>query len=174
MSERFPCRKENCGYSSTNFNRLLSHIWDKHSLDSGFTHVCGISSCQSFFSNLQSFRRNVSKKHSCFFNNNMKVYNKNRDCDIIPDENEVNLDLLCNENLSLNNDDDDYNYDELLVAADEKNEGELDFMFLISRVLLELREKFNVTTEVTRFVSEKFLNIIRIDRKEHSDAIHKP
>ena len=47
-------------------------------------------------------------------------------------------------------------------------------MFLISRVLLELREKFNVTTEVTRFVSEKFLNIIRIDRKEHSDAIHKP
>ena len=104
----------------------------------------------------------------------MKVYNKNRDCDIIPDENEVNLDLLCNENLSLNNDDDDYNYDELLVAADEKNEGELDFMFLISRVLLELREKFTVTTEVTRFVSEKFLNIIRIDRKEHSDAIHKP
>ena len=42
MSERFPCGKEKCGYSSTNFNRLLSHIWNKHSLDSGFTHVCGV------------------------------------------------------------------------------------------------------------------------------------
>ena len=30
-----------------------------------------------------------------------------------------------------------------------------------------------MTTEVTRFVSEKILNIIRIDRKEHSDAIHR-
>ena len=103
----------------------------------------------------------------------MKVYNKNRDCDVIPDENGVNLDSLCNENLSLNDDDYDYNYDELLVAADEKNDEELDFMLLISQILLEVWEKFNVTTEVTRFVSEKILNIIRIDRKEHSDAIHR-
>ena len=40
-------------------------------------------------------------------------------------------------------------------------------------MLLELREKFNATTETTRFVSEKILNIVRIDIKKHSDAIHK-
>ena len=68
----------------------------------------------------------------------MKVYNKNRDCDVMPDENAVNLDSLCNENLSLNDDDYDYNYDELLVEADEKNDEELDFMFLISQMLLEV------------------------------------
>ena len=89
MSERFPCRKENFGYGSTNFNRLLSHPWGKQSLDFGFTHVCGISSCQSSFSNIQSFRKHISKKHCWFFNNNMKVYNKNCDCDVIPDKNAV-------------------------------------------------------------------------------------
>ena len=40
----------------------------------------------------------------------------------------------------------------------KKNNEELDFMFLISQMLLELREKFNVTTEVDMFVSEKILN----------------
>ena len=77
----------------------------------------------------------------------MKVYNKNRDCDVIPDENAVSLDLLCSENLSLN--DDNYDYDDELLACWLLDE-ELDFMFLISQMLLELREKFNVTTEVTR------------------------
>ena len=77
----------------------------------------------------------------------MKVYNKNRDCDVIPDENAVSLDLLCSEKLSLN--DDNYDYDDELLVCWLLDE-ELDFMFLISQMLLELREKFNVTTEVTR------------------------
>lgn len=44
---------------------------------------------------------------------------------------------------------------------------------LISRMLLESREKFNVTTKTTTLVSGKTLNIVRIDRKKHSHAIHK-
>ena len=77
MSERFLCKRKNCWYSSTKFSILLNNVWNKHSLESGFMYVCGISACQSSYSNLQSFRRHVSKKHPWFFDKFMKVYKKN-------------------------------------------------------------------------------------------------
>ena len=101
----------------------------------------------------------------------MKVYSKNRGCEVIPDKNGVSLESLRNENLSLNDDDGDHNHNELLVVDDEKMMKNL-IMFLMSQTLFKLREKFNVTTKATRFVNEKFLNI-RTDQKEHSDAIRK-
>ena len=88
----------------------------------------------------------------------MKFYNKYCDCDVIPDKNAVSLGSLCNKNLSLNDDGDDHNYDEVLAVADVKHDEALNFIFLISQVLLELREKLNVRTEVIRFVSEKIVN----------------
>ena len=104
----------------------------------------------------------------------MKVYSKNRGCEVIPDKNAVSLESLCNENLSLNDDDngDDHNHNELLVVDDEKMMKNL-IMFLMSQTLFKLREKFNVTTKATRFNNEKFLNIIRTDQKQRSDAIRK-
>lgn len=102
----------------------------------------------------------------------MKVYSKNRGCEVIPDKNGVSLESVRNENLSLNDDDGDHNHNELLVVDDEKMMKNL-IMFLMSQTLFKLREKFNVTTKATRFVNEKFLNIIRTDQKERSDAIHK-
>lgn len=102
----------------------------------------------------------------------MKVYSKNRGCEVIPDKNGVSLESLRNENLSLNDDDgDDHSHNELLVVDDEKMMKNL-IMFLMSQTLFKLREKFNVTTKATRFVNEKFLNI-RTDQKERSDVIHK-
>ena len=102
----------------------------------------------------------------------MKVYSKNRGCEVIPDKNGVSLESLRNENLSLNDDDGDHNHNELLVVEDEKMMKNL-IMFLMSQTLFKLREKFNVTTKATRFNNEKFLNIIRTDQKERSDAIRK-
>lgn len=100
----------------------------------------------------------------------MKVYSKNCGCEVIPDKNGVSLESVRNENLSLNDDDGDHNHNELLVVDDEKMMKNL-IMFLMSQTLFKLREKFNVTTKATRFVNEKFLNIIRTDQKERSDAI---
>lgn len=102
----------------------------------------------------------------------MNVYSKNRGCEVIPDKNGVSLESLRNENLSLNDDDGDHNHNELLVVDDEKMMKNL-IMFLMSQTLFKLREKFNVTTKATRFNNEKFLNIIRTDQKERSDAIRK-
>lgn len=100
----------------------------------------------------------------------MKVYSKNCGCEVIPDKNGVSLESVRNENLSLNDDDGDHNHNELLVVDDEKMMKNL-IMFLMSQTLFKLREKFNVTTKATRFINEKFLNIIRTDQKERSDAI---
>ena len=95
----------------------------------------------------------------------MKVYIKNGDCDVILDGSTVRSEQLLNENLNLNDDDgDDYhNRDEVFVVDGEKDDEELVYIFLIPQILLELREKLNVTTKATNFVSEKVLIIIRIE-----------
>ena len=130
MSERFLCKRENCGYSSTNFSRLLNHVWDKHSLESGFMYVCGISACQSSYLNLQSFRRHVSKKHARFFNKFMKIYNKNDQSNDRHSEHsnsdEIKQYFAADSRESTDND---------LEAPDDQNlEEELDYMPLITAV----------------------------------------
>ena len=42
---RFACRFEDYNYTTSNFNRLLNHCWDKHSLEPGFAYKCDMSSC---------------------------------------------------------------------------------------------------------------------------------
>ena len=160
MSERFFCKKENYEYSSTNFSRLLNHVWDKHGLESGFMCVCGISGCQSSYSNLQSFRRHVSKQHAWFFDTFFKIYYKNDQSNDKHSEHSNSDDIEQYFAAEIRE-----NTDKDLEAPDNEN--------LISQLLLELREKFNVTPEATMFLSEKILNSIRIDQKEHSTKIYR-
>ena len=160
MSERFFCKKENYEYSSTNFSRLLNHVWDKHGLESGFICVCGISGCQSSYSNLQSFRRHVSKQHAWFFDTFFKIYYKNDQSNDKHSEHSNSDDIEQYFAAEIRE-----NTDKDLEAPDNEN--------LISQLLLELREKFNVTPEATMFLSEKILNLIRIDQKEHNSRIYR-
>ena len=34
----FPCRSEQCQYSSRDFNKTLNHVWDKHGLMAEFSY----------------------------------------------------------------------------------------------------------------------------------------
>ena len=95
---------------------MLKHIWDKHSLESGFTHICGISSLQLSF---QIFKvlEDMSQKNVVGFLTKTWKFTTNAN-DETADKNAVSLELLCNEHLSLNDDNGDH--DELLVVNDEK------------------------------------------------------
>ena len=54
------------------------------------------------------------------------------------------------------------------------NEGHLlDYETIIAEFLLELRENFGTSTKATCFVSEKLLNLLEIDRKQHSDMFFR-
>ena len=59
---RFACRFNNCNYTTSNFNRLLNHSWNKHSLDPGFALKCDVSSFTKKFANIQSLRRYLESK----------------------------------------------------------------------------------------------------------------
>ena len=63
---RFACRFKDCNYTTSNFNRLMNHCWDKHSLDQGFAYKYDVSSCSSKFTNIQILRRHLKSKHLWF------------------------------------------------------------------------------------------------------------
>ena len=52
---RFACRFKDCNCTTSNFNRLLNHCWDKHSLDPGFAYKCVCLVAQA---NLQTLKLN--------------------------------------------------------------------------------------------------------------------
>ena len=119
------------------------------------------------YTNLQSFRRHAKKKHEWFFEQYMLYFNKtHKPCeDINPTVSDVNnaekreilgLDFVLNE-IDIN--DSDYAGNEEKVFASE------DYDSLIGEFLLELREKFNVTTAATCFVAEKLNYLSEINRK---------
>ena len=89
---RFSCKFYD--FTTLNFNRLLNHTWEKHSLDTGFSYLCDISSCTSKYTNIQSYRRHIKAKHSWFFERYVKRYeNKNeRDAEIDQEVNPVQFD----------------------------------------------------------------------------------
>ena len=73
----FTCRKNDCPVKSTKFNRVLNHVWDKHSIEKNFSYKCRFSGCLTNFKNLQSFLRNCKKKHEWFFQSHMLYYKGN-------------------------------------------------------------------------------------------------
>ena len=61
-------------YQPIQFARVLIHSWDKHQLDRNFKYICGISSCASSYTNLQSLHRHAKTRHFWFFDKHMKFF----------------------------------------------------------------------------------------------------
>ena len=133
----------------------ISTVWLKMSFK------CQISSCTKRYTNLQSFWRHVKSKHCWFFEQHMKYFNTQQ---AAADE----TDLLVN-NADIQEVDDlqEDDFSEALredlqegtngLDTDESSVNHLD---LIANLLLELREKYNMSTSATCFVSEKLGYIV--------------
>ena len=55
----FSCQKEQCQYTSTEFNKTLNHVWDKHGLTARFLYQCGVAGCTRKFTNIQTYRKHA-------------------------------------------------------------------------------------------------------------------
>ena len=91
---RFACRFNDCNYTTSNFNQLLNHCCNKHSLDAGFAYKCDVSSCTNKFTHIQSLRRHHESKNLWFHEG--KAENENADLDE-NSENENEIPMLLNE-----------------------------------------------------------------------------
>ena len=161
----FSCRYGQCDYQSTQF----AHTWDKHRLDRNLKYICRISSCTSSYTN----HRYAKAKHSCFFDKHMEFF-KNKSVPSYDGEEFLygngeegqphSNEQAGNEGSEMNDDDDDNDF-ELC-----KN---IDCDDVIAEMLLDLRENHNVTTSTTRIMSEKFLALLKLDRKIFSSMIRK-
>ena len=126
------------------------------------------------YTNLQSFRRHVKSKHGQFFEQHMKYFNTQQaaagEVDILvnnPDIQEV----------------DDLQQDDFSEAPREDlqegfngldtDESSVNHFDLIANLLLELREKYNVSTSATCFISEKLGHIVEQDRNMFANKILK-
>ena len=162
---KFKCRNLGCPYESVSFNKILAHTWDKHSLDHNFSFKCEISSCTKRYTNLQSFRRHVKSKHCWFFEQHMKYFSTQQ---AAADE----ADLLVN-NADIQEVDALQQVDFSEVPRGDLQEGtngldtdesNVNHFDLIANALLEFREKYNVSTSPTCFISKKLGYIVEQDR----------
>ena len=69
----FHCKYRNCHHYSSNFNRLLNHVWDRQKNYLSFNYACGVSSRTSTYTNLQSYMTHVKSKHKWFYEKHVKV-----------------------------------------------------------------------------------------------------
>ena len=138
----FNCSFHDCAYTTPNYLRFLSHIWDKHASNAGFSHNCNISSCLRTYRNLQSFKNHAKSKHSWFYDEHIKCRNRdavNTHGD--SDNDEVLSNLL-----------DDNDQDDVSTGDGDVENLFVDHKDVVASILLELREKYNVTTAATCFI----------------------
>ena len=111
-----------CNYQVSIFLKYLSHIWNKHSLQTGFSVSCSISNCPSKFTSIRSFKKHIRAKHPFFHQKHFYTLNIN---EAPPDDRQ-------NQEVPSSNSDDE---DRL-----ESKINNLDFDDTIAELLLELRE----------------------------------
>ena len=156
---RFQCKIAECDYVSTNLNRHLNQIWDKHSLNIEFSYKYDVSDCTNQYKNVRSFRRHLKARHYCFYEKYVKQYqnhlSRGREIDL--DENSDN------ENVFNNNYVEEFGYEHEAQDPDHINNfsfADFDHNQLLACFLLDLRKKYGTTTETLCFVSEKVSPIL--------------
>ena len=155
----FHCNYRNCQHYSSSFNRLLTHVWDRHKKCLSFNYVCGISIRTSTYTNQQNYERNVKSKHKWLY-------------DVISDEtNDMNL---SGSNSFFGNNDVSPILDIIGEnSIDKLVENNTEFNKSIGERLLDLRENVNVTTAATYKISGFLMDILQIERRIFSEAIKK-
>ena len=159
----FYCKCPECEYSSISFDRVLNHAWERHSISQCFEYKCDISSCTRKYANIQSFRRHLKSHHSWFYDSFVRRYTgENHNSQV-----EVDEIGLIDENILIEPPDqhEESTDEEPDDPEDYLTYNEFDFDDLVSGFLLELREKYNATTEATCFVNEQVSKILVLDGK---------
>ena len=139
---RFACKFKDCYYNTSNFNRLLNHCWDNHSLDPSFAYKCDVSSCTSKFTNIQRLRRHLKSKHLWFPEKYLQRYGRVENENVDLDENSENENVISMQ------------LDESGVSSGENNESDCENVSFsdfdhekLAKFLLELREIYGTTIE---------------------------
>ena len=155
MEESFACSYNPCIFQSRSFRRYIIHTWDKHSLSTNFLHECQVSECTKKYTNQQSFIRHLKLKHKWFYD----IHYSNTGCSSTLTEPDSNDNSLHNQSSA---DTESGNIIDLqdTFSANDSFTSLFEAKYLVSEVLLELREKYNTTTKATNFIAEKICNIL--------------
>ena len=130
----------------------------------GFSYKCDVSDCTTQYKNVQGFQRHLKAKHYWFYEKYIKHYENhlNRDREIDLDEN------FDNENIFNDNDMVQFGYEYEGQDPDHIQNisfADFDHNQIIACFLLELREKYDTTTDASCFVSEKVSHILQLENK---------
>ena len=160
MSLKFKCPFD-CGYETIDYSWLLKHIWDFHSFMPNFNVSCGISSCVSKFTSERTFRRHIKAKHSKFHIEYLTTKHKTSNCF------DVEMEDSLISGVSSSNDSDTNSIHNGAIKL------EIDFESFAADILIELREKYNISNTALSYVSEKITNLLRLDREDHKKQIER-
>ena len=170
IRRKVKCRNLGCLYESVSFNKIPSHTWDKYSLAQNFSFKCQISSCTKRLI-CRAFG-DIKSKHCWSFQQHKKYFNTQQ---AAADETEL---LVTNADIQEDLQEDDFSRALWEDLQEETNgldidESSVNHFDLIANFLLELREKYNVSTSATCFISEKLGRIVEQDRNMFANKILK-
>ena len=146
----FHNKHSRCLYSSLFFNRVVSHVWDNHSVKASFSYICSVSSCTKQFSNQQSFHRHIRSMRNSIYEADMTSKSRNSENSAISEtfykqvHNEE--ELIINE-LEINR-----NSSRANANSEEACDGSLENLnvdSVIAEILLEFREVYKVSNVTT-------------------------
>ena len=153
----YHCASETCDAACSSYKGYLLHVWDKHSLEANFSHLCGISGCTRLYTCKQSFLRHLKSDHNWFYTRHYEVGDVERQDRIVDIDEEP---CVIDTGEPYDSEDDGHNTVHSFFSYEEAKD-------LIGDILLELRERYNCTTEGTCYMAEKISQIIDMDRRHH-------
>ena len=169
MHKMFSCPFVLCTYVTLDYNRMLKHIWQVHSLLPNFSVTCGISSCRKKYGNEQSFRRHIKVAHSTFYTKFLKYGRVSS-----VHHNSISNNLEGDEGCSFW---DGPNYDvnaggnSLDFSNNDHVCDETNYTDIVADLLIDFRETFHISQTAVSYICEKINNIISIDRNDHKNQI---
>ena len=144
----YPHSCQYCGFTSRFISLLLRHYRVEHASNPNFKILCNIESCSSTYTNLESWRKHISRKHKSF--NATTFLQKTLPLECYDYCNDMELNSGNSTVLSAPNE----------ASLNESTSGSFSFHNELQNFMLNLRVKKYVPESVTAIIAQKFENVV--------------
>ena len=158
-------------FAALKFSKILNHIRLIHVAEPNFRVSCGIEKCPATYTNFESFRSHVNRKHKSVLNWSFAKSRHNEDPENVDTEREA----TCSSEREIL----DFDDDEIQEMTDHKNEED-QLKRCSAKFILKIREELNLSqTAVQQIVAnvetlfEKRDRIAELSSAENAKKIRK-
>jgi hypothetical protein len=164
MADVFVCSR--CEWQCREFGYLLKHYQHQHSMEPGFSIVCGITSCSKKFVNVKTFGKHIRTKHAKFYDSHMAPANSMRESNLPLQstavcDNDVNNGIMDSQNVT-----DNVTYITTPVVVNETAMTQLESScHYVASMSMKLREHYRVSGRACEEIRDSMSHMLTASRE---------